>query len=141
MMKNKMLGVAIATVLTMAIFVSPVRAGDYLGEFCFEATSSTDGTIYVMKLGITDMGGNHFQVAGTWESTPKNGNAEMIDNNIEFTLTYAYRDPSFVYSRVAHMELDSSLNGYIRAVKIQVDSSGASAVSRYVMPVRYVPCE
>lgn len=140
-MKNKIVGMAIATVLTMAIFVSPVRAGDYLGEFCFEATSSTDGSTYTMKLGITQMGGNHFQVAGTWESIPINGNAEMIDNNIEFTLTYAFFDQSFVYSRVAHMKLDSSLEGFIRAIKTQVDSSGASAVSRYVLSVKYIPCE
>ena len=139
-MKNKFAGIAIAAVLTVAILVFPVMAGDYLGQFCFEATGS-DSTTYIMKLGISNMGDNHFQVAGTWQSTPINGNAEIIDGNIEFTLTYAYFDQTYVYSRVMHMQLDGSLNGFARAVKTQVDSSQASSVGRYVMPVTYVPCE
>ena len=139
-MKNKFAGIAIAAVLTIAVFVSPVMAGDYLGQFCFEATGS-DSTTYLMKLGITHMGDNHFQVAGTWESSPINGNAEIIDGDIKFTLTYAYFDQTYVYSRIVHMKLDSSLNGFVRAVKTQVDSTQASSVSRFVMPVTYVPCE
>jgi hypothetical protein len=145
MMKNKIVGIAIAMVLTMAVLVSPVMAGDYLGQFCFEATDTTSNTTYMMKLGIADMGGSHFQVAGLWygtptNPTPMNGNAEIINgDDIEFTLTYAYFDSDYVYSRLAHMQLDSSLNGYIRADRVY--SGPAPQVTSYRMPVAFVPCE
>ena len=139
-MKNKFAGIAIVVVLTIVVLVSPVMAGDYLGQFCFEATGS-DNITYMMKLGITDMGDNHFQVAGTMQSTPINGNAEIIDGNIEFTLTWAYFDQTYIYSRVAHMQLDGSLNGYLRGVRTEVNSSQVSTVGGVVKSVTYVPCE
>ena len=147
-MKNRSLTFAFIVFLSMIAYASPVYAGDYLGEYCFRAVTIENDT-HLLKLGISDMGGNHYQIAGTWNredgtnrSTPVNGNLELIGNNLEATLTFAYYDSEYIYYRVAHMELDTAtFSGKIRMLKSKfgfVTNTGKHG--KAIMPVSIVTC-
>ena len=147
-MKNRSLTFAFIVFLSMCAFASPVYAGDYLGDYCFRAGTIENDT-RLMKLGISDMGGNHYQIAGTWNwedgtnrLTPINGNIELIDNNLEAALTFSFYDSEYIYYRVAHMELDTAtLSGKIRMLKSKFEfATNSVGHGKSIMPVSIVTC-
>ena len=147
-MKNVVFSFAFAVLLSISTFASPLMASEYIGEFCFRAEDN-DTSTRMMKLGITHMGGNHFQIAGTWNwedgsgrSAPINGNLEVIGNNLEATLTFSFYKPGFFYTRVSHLEIDtSSLSGNINLIKHKIDeATGKVSHGGSNMTVSWIPC-
>lgn len=144
-MKNTIIYYIFFVLLSMSSFVF---AGDYIGDYCFRA-GAIEGNTRLLNLGVSHMGGNHYQVAGTWSwedgtnrITPINGNVELIGNNFEFTLTFSFYDSEFIYYRVAHMELDkSTLSGINRMLKSKFRLDGTNGGhGSSVMPVSFIEC-
>ncbi len=148
-MKDKTLGFVFSIFIGICMLTAPVMASEYIGELCFLAEGEESSNNRMMKLGVSHMGDNHFQIAGTWnwedgsgESTPINGNLEVIDNNFEVTYTFAFYRSNGFYHRIGHLELDtSSLSGNLKmmTVKKNIETGDTShGVSK--MPVSLVPC-
>ena len=148
-MKYKICGFAFAVLLGFTLFASPLMASEYIGEFCFRAETSKEGGDRLIKLGISHMGGSHFQIAGTWnwedgsgKSAPINGNLEVIGDKFEFTYTFAFYNLEGIYYRVGHLELDTnSLAGELKMIKTKKDNNtGETSHGVSKMPVSVVSC-
>jgi hypothetical protein len=76
--------------LILGIGVSNVKAGTYLGEFCWEIEMEKK-TPFVIKYGVTDMGNGHLFLNGKG-TTPDgyvvvcHGNAEIVEDKVYMVL-------------------------------------------------------
>ena len=80
--------------LLSGMTVMKAEAGDYIGDYCWNFTSST-GTLGIIKLGISHLGGGHYLCSGINSIThpvsvqfPTHGNVEFIGNKIIITLSF-----------------------------------------------------
>jgi hypothetical protein len=85
----------IAIGVGILFFTLSANANDYLGEFCWNF-SSTNEVAGSMRVGVTRLGDGHFLVSGkATVTTPINGqfpvfgNAEWVDGDIVLTVTNA----------------------------------------------------
>lgn len=140
--------ITFVVLLCLGMFASPLMASDYIGQYCFRAVSS-DATTRLMKLGVSDMGGNHYQIAGTWNwedgsgrAAPINGNIAKIGDNLEGALNFTFYADGFLYTRFCHLELDpTSLEGDLRMIKVKREkATGNTSHGGSSMPVSLVPC-
>ena len=135
-----------AIYLAILILVFPTlalgQAAQYVGEFCWQFTQPGDPDFAVATLGITREGDDHFAVNGRVTSTeggveedttPANGNLELIDGEIVMTITLTENEPGFLFGNtIALVQLDSgTLDGTFQAVTILYDLIGGSFEVEY----------
>jgi hypothetical protein len=89
--------VGLALILSVCLLIwsgySDAEASQYLGEFCWSVDDgSGDGPI--LKIGVFDMGGSHYQLLGTAKTSDDgtyvvHGNAEIIESVIHASIIMA----------------------------------------------------
>ena len=108
------------------------EASDYLGDYCWTVNNFTVGQTFLFKLGISNMGGGHFQLSGVFIVNGKqiitNGNAELINaNQIAFQLYYSGVGQDVV-NGMFNLTLDSaSLNGTFGSSEMHIAMSVGSS--------------
>lgn len=101
-MKNVMKGIMIFLLLVVVSVLDIPRAmaGDYLGEFCWSIhiTDNQDGLtdegLYIIRLGISHMGGTYYSLQGFGQGTTGiidhppvyDGNATVVESKVYITL-------------------------------------------------------
>jgi len=145
-MKQSIVKTVLLSAFALAVTgAATVGAGDYMGEYCWRADAS-DGSTREMKVGVSDMGGGHYLLNGTWGEPgsphPMHGNAEVIDGQIKFTMNWGYATNTHLQYRHAFMTLDGMLNGTVGAIKTKVEkSTGHVSNGKFKMPITFVACE
>ena len=114
--------------IMLFFYVKPVFADNYLGELCWRINDSTPGTYVILKFAVSDVGGGHYSLNGTFTNYENNvvsgksdvghGNAELVDSMIVMTLVNSYYVPSEEYgSSVINIQLNpSTLSGTYRTI-------------------------
>lgn len=129
----------------MFFAASPIAAiaGDYLGEFCWNFTNTTQGTSGVLRLGVDSIGDGHYLCSGkATVNTPVSlvvpvfGNAEVVDGKIVVTLTVPGRRDGNLGSEILTISLDSKFNGTFESIGIYSDATEVSegTVTRTTCP-------
>lgn len=124
----------ILVVVTMSSFiwisVSNVKAGTYIGDFCweFEFPIEEETITGIMQVAVTDMGNGHFFLNGKMSHTEEgetiiqaiHGNAEIAGDKVYVTVQSALRIPDDgMGAYTEYIVLDwPSLNGTIELLGI-----------------------
>ena len=120
-------------------FVLPnAEASDFLGDVCFMLFSG--GKTGILRLGVSDMGGGHFQLNGVVTAEGQEaaliGNAEFLSGNkIDAVLIYSGRGRSGdLVSGTVKLSLDpNTLNGTFSIIELHAIISNPS----YQTPTAY----
>lgn len=103
-------------------------AGEYIGEFCWNFTNTTNGSSGVISLGVEHIGDGHYLCSGkaTVKSPvtltiPVFGNAEIVDGKIVITLTVPGRRNGNLGSEIVYILLTSGFNGTLESIGIYSD--------------------
>jgi hypothetical protein len=112
--------------LILGIGVSNVKAGTYLGEFCWEIEMEGK-TPFVMKYGVTDMGNGHLLLNGKG-TTPDgyvgvcHGNAEIVEDKVYMELIGTVNKERYLVVGNSSVILDlPGLNGTIERIGTSYD--------------------
>ncbi len=118
----------IACFLFSVFAPTATNAGNYLGELCWNFTSTTHESSGVCRLGVEHMGDGHFLCSGkvtvkgpASHTIPVFGNIETVDGKIAITLTIPGRRDGNLGSEMIYVSLDSNLNGTIESIGIYSD--------------------
>ena len=114
------------------------EASDFLGDFCWKG--SFGGKNAILKLGVSDMGGGHFQLNGV-VTLPNSheaaliGNAEFLSGNrIDAVLIYSGRGTNYVVTGTINLSLyPSTLNGTFNSIELDAIITNPS----YQTPTAY----
>ena len=114
--------------------VMKAEAGDYIGDYCWNFTSST-GTLGIIKLGISHLGGGHYLCSGINSIThpvsvqvPTHGNVEFIGNKIIITLSFQEKNYGSAAGNALGLgmltiTLDQTLNGTFEGISVYADKT------------------
>jgi hypothetical protein len=130
-MKRLKLGFVFFIALVLVVILTSVtaRAGNYLGEFCWNFTNTTFETTGIVSLGVEHIGDSHYLCSGKVTVTtpislivPVFGNAEIFDGKIVLTITVPGRRNGNLGSEIAYISLDpSNYSGTIESIGIFSD--------------------
>jgi len=119
----------------VAVACATCDAFDYLGDYCFPYTC-TGGVSGTLKLGLFDLGGNHYMVSGlAIQSTPTfgqvvvHGNGELIGGSLQFTLTQAASVGTSAATAVSHFVINLSspvLAGTLKGILLTVNPNNVA---------------
>ena len=116
-------------------------AGEYLGDYCWNATMTVDGTpvSWTIQLGINHMGGGHCLCSGIITVTDPFslqvtafGNVELLENEIRVTLSYQGKKFDDHGNYTVGNDMDTiildpyTLNGVIEGIGIYDDGAELS---------------
>ena len=127
--------VAVVALLMVVTTCVTSDAFDYLGDYCFPYTC-TGGVSGTLKLGLFDLGGNHYMVSGlAIQSTPTfgqvvvHGNGELIGGSLQFTLTQAASVGTSAATAVSHFVINLSspvLAGTLKGILLTVNPNNVA---------------
>jgi|LGVF01.2.fsa_nt_gb hypothetical protein len=129
--------------IMLFFYVKPVLAGNYLGEFCWRINDSIPENYIILKFAVSDVGGGHYSLNGTFIDYENNvaqenpdvghGNAELVDSMIVMTLVNSYYVPSEEYgSSVLNIQLNpSTLSGTYRTIDTAYQFSSSAFTQEF----------
>ncbi len=108
---GSMVGVVFAILLLTLAPPREAGAVEYLGDFCWNFASATQGS-GMMKFGVVHLGGGHYLLSGGGGPEAMHGNAEFSGGQILLTTVSSGSDASYTWSFVGRGILDAAtLNG------------------------------
>jgi hypothetical protein len=126
----------LTAVLEISVGISSVRASDYLGEICLSVHKTQDengptNETYVMRLGVTNMGGPSYIVQGIIQVPDDNpviseGTAVVIGSDVFITMNSCQEHSSDPWRDTAisqvHLSL-STLSGTVWSNRLDYNTS------------------
>lgn len=87
--KLNLMTILVVIGLFIGINLSKAEASAFLGDFCWQASSTMTPKSVLLRIGVAEMGGGHFALYGKvfqGNNTAMHGNAEIDGSNVLITL-------------------------------------------------------